>query len=100
MGQRQLLCLVRAILSKTKVLCLDEATASIDQKTDALIQETIRKVFRNSTILLIAHKIESVLQCDKVIVIENGVISESGPPDALVQNDCSLFHKFWLSSQR
>ena len=91
-GQRQLLCLVRALLSKTKVLCLDEATASIDHNTEQLIQQTIRNVFSSATVLFVAHKIESVLDCDRIIVMESAKIAEIGSPDALIQNPNSLFH--------
>ncbi len=92
-GQRQLLCFVRALLSKAKILCLDEATASIDHKTETLIQQTIRNMFRSSTILFVAHKIESVLNCDRIIVMDNAKVSEIGTPDSLMQNCNSMFYK-------
>nr|XP_037287363.1 multidrug resistance-associated protein 7-like [Rhipicephalus microplus] len=84
-GQRQLLALARALLYKARVLCLDEATAGIDVETDRAIQETIRSTFHDTTILVIAHRVETVLDCDQVLVMSHGKVVESGSPQELLR---------------
>ncbi|KAJ1949706.1 hypothetical protein FBU59_001024 [Linderina macrospora] len=92
-GQRQLICLARALLKRSKILVLDEATAAIDNATDAIIQESIRKEFRNCTVLTIAHRLSSVLDSDMILVVENGQLAEYDSPRNLLANENSLFSK-------
>lgn len=91
-GQRQLVCLARALLRKTKVLILDEATAAIDIETDELIQKTIRTQFRDCTILTIAHRLNTIMDSDRVIVLDQGIIAEYDTPKALLDNKDSIFY--------
>ncbi|XP_063697681.1 probable multidrug resistance-associated protein lethal(2)03659 [Culicoides brevitarsis] len=83
-GQRQLVCLARAILRDNKVLVMDEATANVDPQTDALIQETIRTKFADCTVLTIAHRLNTVMDSDKVLVMDAGRAIEFGPPYELL----------------
>ncbi|KAG8222673.1 hypothetical protein J437_LFUL002555 [Ladona fulva] len=90
-GQRQLICLARALLRKTKVLILDEATAAVDLETDELIQTTIRSEFKDCTILTIAHRLNTIMDSDRVIVLDKGQIVEFDPPRTLLENRNSVF---------
>ncbi|XP_004855847.1 multidrug resistance-associated protein 1 isoform X1 [Heterocephalus glaber] len=84
-GQRQLVCLARALLRKTKILVLDEATAAVDLETDDLIQSTIRTQFEDCTVLTIAHRLNTIMDYTRVIVLDKGEIRECGTPSDLLQ---------------
>ncbi|KAG0033926.1 Multidrug resistance-associated protein 1 [Podila clonocystis] len=92
-GQRSLICLARALLRKTKILVLDEATAAVDVETDQLIQRTIREEFRERTILTIAHRIKTVMDSDKILVLDQGRVKEFEVPQLLLANQESSFYK-------
>ncbi|KAI8599972.1 hypothetical protein EDD21DRAFT_378402 [Dissophora ornata] len=92
MGQRSLICLARALLHKSKILVLDEATAAVDVETDDLIQKTIRKEFKDRTILTIAHRIKTVMDSDKIVVLDHGRVQECDVPEALLKKRESLFY--------
>lgn len=92
-GEKQLLCLARAILKKSKILVMDEATANIDPETTSKIQETIDKVFIDSTIFTIAHRISTIIDYDRIILLSSGEIVETGSPWSLLQNDDSYFSR-------
>lgn len=88
-GQRQLLCLARAMLKDPKILLMDEATASIDYATDAKIQETIREL-RNTTVT-IAHRLQTIIDYDKVLVLDTGAVVEYGDPWDLINKEAGVF---------
>ncbi|KAI4331178.1 hypothetical protein MLD38_029388 [Melastoma candidum] len=97
-GQRQLLCLARAFLKSSKVLCLDECTASIDAQTASILQDTISKECRGITVVTIAHRISTILGMDKVLVLDHGHLVEEGNPRDLLENKHSRFAGFACAS--
>lgn len=82
-GQRQILYLVRAFVSASKVVIMDEATSAIDLETDAVIQEGVRKGLRESTVIVVAHRLATIADFDKVLVLDGGEVAEFGPPEEL-----------------
>jgi ATP-binding cassette subfamily C (CFTR/MRP) protein 1 len=90
-GQRQLFCLARAILRQTKVLVLDEATASVDLETDALIQHTVRSEFADRTVLTIAHRLNTIIDSDRIMVLDQGELVEFDSPKKLLSDENSKF---------
>merc|ERR1711978_160825 len=91
-GQRQLVCLARALLRKSKILVLDEATAAVDPATDGLIQKTIRKQFSDWTILAIAHRLNTIIDYDKVLVLDKGEVVEFDTPENLLRDSSGIFY--------
>ncbi|KAI0423684.1 P-loop containing nucleoside triphosphate hydrolase protein [Xylaria sp. FL1042] len=99
-GQRQLFCLARALLKPGKLLILDEPTSSVDAKTDAQVQEVIRDEFPDHTIIMIAHRLSSLLDFDHILVLDQGSLVEAGNPTELLDNPASRFAKMYHGSAR
>ncbi|XP_031342453.1 probable multidrug resistance-associated protein lethal(2)03659 isoform X4 [Photinus pyralis] len=99
-GQRQLICLARAIVRSNKILILDEATANVDLDTDTLIQETIRHKFSNCTVLTVAHRLNTIIDCDKVLVMDRGLAVEFNHPYLLLQNTNGFFYNLVQQTEK
>jgi len=102
LGQRQLICLARALLKRSKILVLDEATSSVDTKTDAQVQETIRREFvqKGVTVITVAHRLDTVLGYDKILVLDAGEPVEMGPPDDLLKLSDGYLRRLFDADRR
>lgn len=94
-GQRQLLCIARVLLRNPKVLVMDESTSSVDNETDALIQRMIRDKFKDCTVLTIAHRLHTVIDSDRILVLDSGAVAQFDTPGKLVANSKGLFSGLW-----
>lgn len=98
-GQRQLICLARALLKSSKILCLDECTASVDTQTASILQNTISDECKGMTVLTIAHRISVVTKMDNIFVLDHGILVEQGNPKVLLQDENSRFSSFAKASK-
>lgn len=98
-GQKQLVCLARAALGKFKIVILDEATANMDSVTDKMLHKVIEEIFLDCTILTVAHRLHSVIDCDKVLVMNKGEMVEFDSPKVLIKDKSSAFHKMCEESK-
>ena len=98
-GERQLVCLARALVQKSKIIIMDEATANVDFKTDRLIQEVIRDKFKDSTVITIAHRLNTIMDYDKVLVLDGGRVVEFDKPDVLIRKG-ELFSEMIISQNQ
>eukprot|EP00080_Pristionchus_pacificus_P000952 PDM60972.1 mrp-6 [Pristionchus pacificus] len=90
-GQRQLICLARALLRRTTILVIDEATANVDNKTDALIQRTLRTAFAHATVLTIAHRLHTIMDSSRVLVLDHGEVLQLAAPHLLLSQPDGIF---------
>ena len=97
-GEKQLVCIARAILRKTKIVVMDEATANIDMKTEEKIQNSLLTTMNNCTIITIAHRIKTIIDYDKILVLDNGEIKEFDSPKNLLSDENSLFYQLYSKS--
>ena len=95
LGEKQLICLARIFLRKNKIVVMDEATSNIDNKTDNLIQNAVDKIFKNSTLITIAHKIPDLNKYNRIMVLDSGHLIEFDTPDNLLRNNKSLFKQLY-----
>ncbi|KAG2483865.1 hypothetical protein HYH03_017317 [Edaphochlamys debaryana] len=93
LGQKQLVCMARCVIKKTRILVLDEATAAMDLQTDSLIQKTIRKAFAERTTVTIAHRLDTIIFSDRILAMASGQLKEFDSPTTLLQNPASFFTK-------
>ena len=97
-GEKQLLNITRSLLNPKRIVLIDEATASIDFETDDLMQKVIKKQFADKTVLTIAHRINTVISSDRILVLNNGRIVEFDSPQRLLQNPDSVFARLYKES--
>lgn len=99
-GQRQLLCMARALLRSSRILVLDEATSNVDQASDTLIQKTIRNAFSHCTVLTIAHRLHTIADADRVMVLDQGQLREFDSPAELMKVDGGVFRGLMEEASR
>ena len=95
-GQRQLLAIARAVLADPRILILDEATSSVDTRTELQIQEALLRLMAGRTAFVIAHRLSTIQQADQLLVIDNGRIIEQGTHDSLLEQG-GFYHKLYMS---
>ena len=98
-GEKQLICLARAMLRNAKIVVLDEATANVDYQTDRILQRVVREELKGCTVITIAHRLETVLDYDRVMVLDKGQVVEFASPEELLKREDSWFASLLKSSQ-
>ena len=100
LGEKQLICMARIFLRKNKIVVMDEATANIDNKTDLFIQDAVDKIFKNSTLITIAHKIPDLNKYTKIMVLDNGYLVEFDSPNVLLKKTNGIFKELYENNLR
>ena len=98
-GEKQLICIARAMLKKSKIIIMDEANSYFDYKIDMLIQKSLMEYFQGCTLITIAHKIKSVMNHDRIFVLDNGELVDSGTPEELISKKKGLFYELYIQSK-
>ncbi|XP_072031600.1 ATP-binding cassette sub-family C member 9-like [Amphiura filiformis] len=98
-GQRQLFCLARAFLRKSRILIMDEATASVDTETAKVLQDTLTSAFVDRTVVTIAHRVSSIMECDRIVVMKEGKVAEFDTPEKLLADQNSIFRSIVLANE-
>ena len=93
MGQRQLICLARTLLSPAKIVCIDEATANVDLETDRMVQDVLKTELGDRTVITVAHRVETIMGADRVVVMADGRAVEVGNPVELLKDENSAFSR-------
>lgn len=100
MGERQLISIARSILKPTRIVLVDEATANIDVKTESIIYKAMNEAFKNSTVITVAHRLNTVINSDRILVLEGGLLKEYDNPQVLLKNPNSFFASLYNESQK
>jgi ABC-type multidrug transport system fused ATPase/permease subunit len=100
LGTQQLICLARAMLNPSRILLLDEATAALDSDTDAKVQHVLKEHFNDRTIFTIAHRLDTVINSDRILVMNSGVVAEYDRPDVLLDDPTSIFYELCMNTGR
>lgn len=98
LGTQQLICLARAMLNPSPILLLDEATAALDSDTNAAVSEVLRTHFSDRTIFTIAHRLDTIIESDRILTVSAGVVAEYERPDVLLENPESIFHELCMNT--
>lgn len=99
-GERQLISIARAIIKPTKIVLVDEATANIDVKTESVIYKAMNEAFKDSTVITVAHRLNTVINSDRILVLEGGLLKEYDNPQVLLKNPNSFFASLYNESQK
>ena len=97
-GQKQLISFARALIKNPKLLILDEATSSIDTETEKIIQNKMKEILKGKTSIIVAHRLSTIKDCDKIVLIENGIILEQGTHLELI-NKKGIYYKMYISEE-
>ena len=98
LGTQQLICLARAMLNPSRILLLDEATAALDSDTNAAVSEVLQKHFSDRTIFTIAHRLDTIIESDRILTMSAGVVAEFDPPHVLLENPDSIFYDLCMNT--